>query len=69
MSSFYSHLLSSYGICSMMGFFYSAAHTVMPFLLLGIGIDDMFVITQVSLSFFTLPTNSSLSAGTPCLTL
>ena len=36
----------SYGLCSAAGFFYSAAHTVMPFLLLGIGIDDMFVIVQ-----------------------
>eukprot|EP00090_Calanus_glacialis_P005513 TRINITY_DN14271_c0_g1_i1.p1 TRINITY_DN14271_c0_g1~~TRINITY_DN14271_c0_g1_i1.p1 ORF type:complete len:913 (+),score=178.94 TRINITY_DN14271_c0_g1_i1:65-2740(+) len=35
-----------YGICSVLGFFYSPAHTVMPFLLLGIGIDDMFVIVQ-----------------------
>jgi len=35
-----------YGICSLLGFFYSPAHTVMPFLLLGIGIDDMFVIVQ-----------------------
>jgi len=35
-----------YGICSALGFFYSPAHTVMPFLLLGIGIDDMFVIIQ-----------------------
>ena len=47
-------LIVSYGLCSMMGFAYSAAHTVMPFLLLGIGIDDMFVITQCR---NTLPDN------------
>ena len=35
-----------YGLCSALGFFYSPAHVVMPFLLLGIGIDDMFVIVQ-----------------------
>ena len=39
-------ILVSYGLCSVLGFFYSAAHAVMPFLLLGIGIDDMFVIVQ-----------------------
>ena len=39
-------IIVSYGICSALGFFYSAAHTVMPFLLLGVGIDDMFVIVQ-----------------------
>ena len=39
-------IVVSYGLCSVLGFFYSAAHAVMPFLLLGIGIDDMFVIVQ-----------------------
>ena len=39
-------IIVSYGLCSALGFFYSAAHAVMPFLLLGIGIDDMFVIVQ-----------------------
>ena len=39
-------IIVSYGLCSILGFFYSAAHAVMPFLLLGIGIDDMFVIVQ-----------------------
>ena len=40
-------MMASYGICSALGLFYSAAHTVIPFLLLGIGIDTIFVITQV----------------------
>ena len=39
-------IIVSYGLCSVMGFFYSPAHTVIPFLMLGIGIDDMFVIVQ-----------------------
>ena len=40
-------IIVSYGVCSAMGFWYSPAHTVIPFLMLGIGIDDMFVIIQV----------------------
>ena len=36
----------SYSLCSAMGFFYGPTHTVLPFLLLGIGIDNMFVIRQ-----------------------
>ena len=39
-------MILGYGLCSMVGLFYSAAHTVIPFLLLGIGIDNIFVITQ-----------------------
>jgi predicted RND superfamily exporter protein len=35
-----------YGLCSAMGLFYGPMHNVIPFLLLGIGIDDMFVIMQ-----------------------
>ena len=39
-------IIVSYGVCSAIGFWYSPAHTVIPFLMLGIGIDDMFVIIQ-----------------------
>ena len=39
-------MILGYGLCSMCGLFYSAAHTVIPFILLGIGIDIIFVITQ-----------------------
>ena len=39
-------MILGYGLCSLFGLFYSAAHTVIPFLLLGIGIDNIFVITQ-----------------------
>jgi Niemann-Pick C1 protein len=36
----------SYGACAYMGLFFGPMHSVLPFLLLGIGIDDMFVIVQ-----------------------
>ena len=39
-------IIVSYGICSAAGHFYGPMHSVMPFLMLGIGIDDMFVIMQ-----------------------
>lgn len=37
-------LISSYGVCYYLGYFYGPLHRVLPFLLLGIGVDDMFVI-------------------------
>jgi len=49
-------MILGYGLCSMFGLFYSAAHTVIPFLLLGIGIDNIFVITQ---TFNTLEQSST----------
>ncbi|KAK2713471.1 hypothetical protein QYM36_009366, partial [Artemia franciscana] len=39
-------IFMSYGLCSLMGVFYGPVHSILPFLLLGIGIDDMFVIIQ-----------------------
>ena len=36
----------SYGVCSALGFLYTPPHKVLPFLFLGFGIDDMFVIVQ-----------------------
>ncbi|XP_046427563.1 patched domain-containing protein 3-like isoform X1 [Neodiprion fabricii] len=39
-------ILSAYGICYYMGYFYGPIHPILPFLLLGIGVDDMFVIMQ-----------------------
>jgi Niemann-Pick C1 protein len=39
-------IVVAYGICSAAGMFYGPMHSVMPFLMLGIGIDDMFVIVQ-----------------------
>lgn len=37
-------ILASYGFCFYMGFFFGPVHPILPFLLLGIGVDDMFVI-------------------------
>lgn len=39
-------IVSSYGICYYMGYFYGPIHQILPFLLLGIGVDDMFVVMQ-----------------------
>ena len=39
-------MVLGYGLCSLFGLFYSAAHTIIPFILLGIGIDNIFMITQ-----------------------
>ena len=39
-------ILVSYGLCSAAGLFYGPMHSSLPFLLLGLGIDDMFVIVQ-----------------------
>ena len=38
--------VTSFGICSILGFFISPLHNFIPFLLLGLGVDDMFVIVQ-----------------------
>ncbi len=37
---------ASYGLCFFMGVFYADMHPIIPFLLMGIGVDDMFVIVQ-----------------------
>jgi len=39
-------ILVSFGLCSAFGVFYGPVHSILPFLLMGIGIDDMFVIVQ-----------------------
>ena len=36
----------AYGFCSACGLFVTPVHNILPFLLLGIGIDDVFVIIQ-----------------------
>ena len=55
-------MILGYGLCSLFGLFYSAAHTVIPFLLLGIGIDNIFVITQ------TFKTLGELNGDQPIVT-
>ena len=37
---------ASFGFCFYMGIFFADMHPVIPFLLLGIGVDDMYVIVQ-----------------------
>ncbi|CAL7946435.1 unnamed protein product [Xylocopa violacea] len=39
-------ILSSYGVCYYLGYSYGPIHSILPFLLLGIGVDNMFVIMQ-----------------------
>uniref|UniRef100_A0A0P5P9V2 Patched domain-containing protein n=1 Tax=Daphnia magna TaxID=35525 RepID=A0A0P5P9V2_9CRUS len=39
-------ILASYGLCFYLGVQYGPIHPIIPFLLLGIGVDDMFVIIQ-----------------------
>jgi predicted RND superfamily exporter protein len=39
-------MVTSYGLCSALGFSFSPLHNFIPFLLLGLGVDDMFVIVQ-----------------------
>ena len=39
-------VLVAYGFCSAVGLFFGPMHNILPLLLLGIGIDDMFVIVQ-----------------------
>ncbi len=39
-------IASSYGACALAGVFFGPMNNCLPFLLLGIGIDDMFVIVQ-----------------------
>lgn len=51
MASIVLALIVSYGFCSMLGIFFGPVHHSLPFLLLGIGVDDMFIIMQ---NFFNL---------------
>ena len=39
-------IASAYGLCAYLGLFFSPLMNVLPFLLLGIGVDDMFVIVN-----------------------
>ena len=54
-------MVLGYGLCSLFGLFYSAAHTIIPFILLGIGIDNIFMITQTynTLGRQNLPENEA----------
>ena len=39
-------VLSGYGLAGLFGYKLSAAHNMLPFMLLGLGVDDMFVIVN-----------------------
>ena len=43
--------IMSIGIASILDYPYTLVHAILPFLCLGIGIDDMFVIVQVLFVF------------------
>ena len=43
-------LLASFGFCFYAGWFFADMHPIIPFLLLGIGVDDMFVIVKVCIN-------------------
>lgn len=49
-------ILASYGLCFYLGVLYGPVHPIIPFLMLGIGVDDMFVIIQVQFFFITTTT-------------
>lgn len=52
-------ILSSYGVCYYLGYSYGPIHSILPFLLLGIGVDNMFVIMQ---SLVNLPETDQSAA-------
>ena len=39
-------LVASFGLCFFLGLFFADMHPTIPFLLLGIGVDDIYVIVQ-----------------------
>merc|ERR1719341_262191 len=54
-------IATSVGLASLLGFPYTPMHAVLPFICLGIGIDDMFVI--VTSYYNILKTGENLSIG------
>lgn len=54
-------ILTSYGICSGLGFVFSPMHAIIPFLFVGIGVDDMFVIVQCHTNIVSTEAGESLS--------
>ena len=51
---------TSVGLASILGFPYTPMHAILPFICLGIGIDDMFVIMQCWENVGKDPTNKDL---------
>jgi len=54
-------LVIAIGLSSVLGYPYTPIHAILPFLCLGIGIDDMFVISQCWQNIRRDPTNHGLS--------
>jgi len=48
--------LAAYGVGFYLGVVYGILHPIIPFLILGIGVDDMFVIVNVGFFQYTLVT-------------
>jgi Niemann-Pick C1 protein len=51
-------VMSAYGVCAGIGITFSPLMNVLPFLMLGIGVDDMFVIVN---SFDRTPESAPIS--------
>merc|ERR1719232_1746835 len=54
-------LVIAIGLSSLLGYPYTPIHAILPFLCLGIGIDDMFVISQCWTNMAKDPLNAGLS--------
>ncbi len=39
--------MAAFGLCSLFGLVYGPMHSIIPCLLVGLGVDDVFVIVQV----------------------
>lgn len=58
--------VSAAGICSVMGVSYGPVHTSLPFLMMGLGVDDMFVMiacwrqTQMKYNQHSIPEKMAL---------
>lgn len=42
----YMAVAMAFGLCSAMGLLYGPVHNILPLLMIGLGVDDMFVIVQ-----------------------
>lgn len=42
----YLAVVMAFGLCSAMGLLYGPVHNILPLLMIGLGVDDMFVIVQ-----------------------
>lgn len=42
----YMAVITAFGLCSAVGLLYGPVHNILPLLMIGLGVDDMFVIVQ-----------------------